>query len=101
MINHFVHALAFSAAKHRDQRRKDVEASPYINHPISLVDVLVNELDLPVNKALNGVLEKEKRQDKGENNHHSRHPDRVCFMEYKFHQPNENTYAGREPQCEE
>lgn len=43
MINNFVHALAFSATKHRDQRRKDVEASPYINHPISLVDVLVNE----------------------------------------------------------
>jgi len=25
-------ALAFSAAKHRNQRRKDVDASPYINH---------------------------------------------------------------------
>lgn len=43
MINQFVSALAFSAHKHRDQRRKDVEASPYINHPIALVDVLVNE----------------------------------------------------------
>ena len=36
-------ALAFAARKHRDQRRKDVEASPYINHPIELADVLVNE----------------------------------------------------------
>ena len=35
-------ALAFSAHKHRDQRRKDVEASPYINHPIALFDHLVN-----------------------------------------------------------
>lgn len=43
MINQFVSALAFSATKHRDQRRKDIEASPYINHPIALVDVLVNE----------------------------------------------------------
>ena len=43
MINQFVSALAFSATKHRDQRRKDVETSPYINHPIALVDVLVNE----------------------------------------------------------
>ena len=43
MINQFVTALTFSAGKHRDQRRKDVEASPYINHPIALVDVLVNE----------------------------------------------------------
>ena len=36
-------ALAFAAHKHRDQRRKDPEASPYINHPIALADVLVNE----------------------------------------------------------
>ncbi len=28
---------------HRDQRRKDIQASPYINHPIGLSDVLVNE----------------------------------------------------------
>ena len=38
-----VHALAFAATKHRDQRRKDAHASPYINHPIALADVLVNE----------------------------------------------------------
>jgi guanosine-3',5'-bis(diphosphate) 3'-pyrophosphohydrolase len=36
-------ALAFAAHKHRDQRRKDPGASPYINHPIALADVLVNE----------------------------------------------------------
>ena len=36
-------ALAFAAHKHRDQRRKDAGASPYINHPIALADVLVNE----------------------------------------------------------
>jgi guanosine-3',5'-bis(diphosphate) 3'-pyrophosphohydrolase len=36
-------ALAFAAHKHRDQRRKDSEASPYINHPIALADVLANE----------------------------------------------------------
>jgi len=36
-------ALAFAAHKHRAQRRKDKEASPYINHPIALADVLVNE----------------------------------------------------------
>ena len=37
------YALAFAADKHRAQRRKDKEASPYINHPIALADVLVNE----------------------------------------------------------
>jgi len=36
-------ALAFAAHKHRDQRRKNVEASPYINHPISLANILCNE----------------------------------------------------------
>ena len=36
-------ALAFAAHKHRDQRRKDAAASPYINHPIALADVLINE----------------------------------------------------------
>jgi guanosine-3',5'-bis(diphosphate) 3'-pyrophosphohydrolase len=36
-------ALAFAANKHRDQRRKDAVASPYINHPIALMNVLVNE----------------------------------------------------------
>ena len=36
-------ALAFAAHKHRDQKRKDVKASPYINHPIALADVLCNE----------------------------------------------------------
>lgn len=36
-------ALAFAAHKHRDQRRKDAEASPYINHPIALAEVLTRE----------------------------------------------------------
>jgi guanosine-3',5'-bis(diphosphate) 3'-pyrophosphohydrolase len=38
-----VRALDFAAEKHRDQRRKDADASPYINHPIALANVLVNE----------------------------------------------------------
>ena len=36
-------ALSFAAHKHRDQRRKDAEASPYINHPIALAEVLTGE----------------------------------------------------------
>lgn len=36
-------AVRFAAEKHRTQRRKDAEASPYINHPIALADVLKNE----------------------------------------------------------
>ena len=36
-------ALSFAAHKHRDQLRKDAEASPYINHPIALAQVLTGE----------------------------------------------------------
>jgi guanosine-3',5'-bis(diphosphate) 3'-pyrophosphohydrolase len=36
-------ALAFAAHKHRHQRRKDAEASPYINHPIALASCLASE----------------------------------------------------------
>jgi len=39
----FIQAVAFAANKHRNQRRKDAEASPYINHPIALANVLANE----------------------------------------------------------
>jgi guanosine-3',5'-bis(diphosphate) 3'-pyrophosphohydrolase len=35
-------AIDFAARKHRDQRRKDEEASPYINHPISVSLVLAD-----------------------------------------------------------
>lgn len=35
--------IAFAAEKHRNQRRKDKEASPYINHPISVATVLSSE----------------------------------------------------------
>ena len=42
-LTRLVAAVAFAAEKHRHQRRKDAEASPYINHPIALADVLANE----------------------------------------------------------
>lgn len=38
-----IKAMAFAADKHRNQRRKDADASPYINHPIALVNTLVHE----------------------------------------------------------
>lgn len=42
-MNRLLAAVRFAATKHRDQRRKDASASPYINHPIALADVLANE----------------------------------------------------------
>jgi GTP diphosphokinase / guanosine-3',5'-bis(diphosphate) 3'-diphosphatase len=35
-------AVAFAAERHRRQRRKDAEASPYINHPIAVAAVLAD-----------------------------------------------------------
>ena len=49
-------ALAFAAAKHKNQRRKDVDASPYINHPISLADVLCNEGHITDIEVICGAL---------------------------------------------
>jgi guanosine-3',5'-bis(diphosphate) 3'-pyrophosphohydrolase len=39
----FVRALGFASRKHSQQRRKDADASPYINHPIALVSILALE----------------------------------------------------------
>ena len=36
-------AMEFASLKHRDQRRKDADASPYINHPIALATLLTRE----------------------------------------------------------
>ena len=38
-----IRAIEFAARKHRMQRRKDDDASPYINHPIALMSLLCNE----------------------------------------------------------
>lgn len=35
-------AVQFAAVKHKDQRRKDEEASPYINHPVSVANLLAS-----------------------------------------------------------
>lgn len=51
-MNRLISALAFAAHKHRDQRRKDAVASPYINHPIALANVLANEGDVDDERVL-------------------------------------------------
>ena len=38
-----ISATAFAADRHRNQRRKGVEAVPYINHPIALAHLLAAE----------------------------------------------------------
>lgn len=36
-------AIAFAAKKHTNQRRKNVDASPYINHPIEVAALLADD----------------------------------------------------------
>src|SRR2546423_14179260 len=54
-------SLAFAADKHRAQRRKDAEASPYINHPIALAELLasvrVTEEDVLIAALLHDTVE--------------------------------------------
>lgn len=38
-----IDAIAFAADAHRGQRRKDVDKTPYINHPIALLRILAIE----------------------------------------------------------
>lgn len=49
-------ALTFAAHKHKDQRRKDPDASPYINHPISLANILCNEGHVTDTDVICGAL---------------------------------------------
>lgn len=51
-MNRLLSAIAFAAHKHRDQRRKDLVASPYINHPIGLANVLANEASVEDERVL-------------------------------------------------
>ena len=55
-------AVKFSAEKHRDQRRKGVEASPYINHPIEVAEAIatiagVSDLTILVAAILHDTVE--------------------------------------------
>jgi len=55
-------AVNFSASKHRDQRRKGAEQSPYINHPVEVANVLagvggVEDVDVLIAALLHDTVE--------------------------------------------
>lgn len=41
-----IDAIALAADAHRNQRRKDRDKTPYINHPLALMRILTNEADI-------------------------------------------------------
>jgi guanosine-3',5'-bis(diphosphate) 3'-pyrophosphohydrolase len=49
-------AISFAADKHRNQRRKDHDASPYINHPIAVATVLASEGNVDDELVLLGAI---------------------------------------------
>lgn len=51
-MNRLLTALAFACDKHRNQRRKDLYASPYVNHAIDLVQLLANEVGIDDERVL-------------------------------------------------
>ncbi|CAF4378621.1 unnamed protein product, partial [Adineta steineri] len=58
----FMHALQFAAHKHRFQKRKDSDGTPYINHPIGFAHILSNEagikdIDLLIVALLHDTVE--------------------------------------------
>ena len=42
-ITDIIKAADFAARKHKDQRRKDPDSTPYINHPIGVAHILTDE----------------------------------------------------------
>lgn len=42
-IKRYTSCVNFAAIKHREQRRKDVEKTPYINHPIGVANIIASE----------------------------------------------------------
>ena len=49
-------AVDFAAKKHKDQRRKDPFATPYINHPIGVANILSQEAGIEDLEVLQAAL---------------------------------------------
>ena len=61
-ISRLLFAAAFAADRHRDQRCKNADASPYVNHPLAVAAVLANDggisdLELLVAALLHDTVE--------------------------------------------
>jgi len=60
-MNRLIQAIHFSSLKHTNQRRKDKDATPYINHPIDVMHILsssgVEDIDTLMGAVLHDTLE--------------------------------------------
>lgn len=51
-----LHAAAFAAEKHKRQRRKNANGTPYINHPLAAADLLAREAGVDDAVVLAGAI---------------------------------------------
>jgi guanosine-3',5'-bis(diphosphate) 3'-pyrophosphohydrolase len=61
-VSQLLKAVKFAADKHRDQRRKGADESPYINHPLNVAETLwrvggVRDLSIIVAAVLHDTIE--------------------------------------------
>src|SRR5581483_1438704 len=60
-MDRLLNAIDFAAKKHKNQRRKDANATPYINHPIEVTDLLaqaaVTDVDILMAAVLHDTIE--------------------------------------------
>lgn len=51
-----IRAINFACVKHTDQRRKNAAKTPYINHPVGVMNILCNEGDITDIPTLIGAV---------------------------------------------
>ncbi len=61
-LSKLLNAASFAAGKHRQQRRKDADSSPYINHPLEVASLLadvgaVTDVELLIAALLHDTVE--------------------------------------------
>lgn len=60
-MNEISKALMYSSLKHKNQRRKDKDQTPYINHPITVMNILIthniNDKDVLIGALLHDIIE--------------------------------------------
>ncbi|XP_076438860.1 guanosine-3',5'-bis(diphosphate) 3'-pyrophosphohydrolase MESH1-like [Babylonia areolata] len=55
-VSEVIRCAHFSAVKHKDQRRKDPEKTPYINHPIGVANILTQEAGITDLQVIQAAL---------------------------------------------
>jgi guanosine-3',5'-bis(diphosphate) 3'-pyrophosphohydrolase len=60
-----IKAAYVASVKHREQRRKDTEETPYINHPLALANVLAVECGVDDVEVICGALLHDTIEDTG------------------------------------